>query len=160
MHELAHALTARRFGGFVGGIHLHLLGGVAMIGSYRPFKPKEDFYIAAAGPASNFVAMVPLMLLATITGFEVFLWAAAINFMLGAFNLIPAFPMDGGRILRAGLQMMNYNRATAVKITQSTAIFFGILFIFFGIPWGNFGLTLIGGFVLAAVWWERKGNRI
>jgi Zn-dependent protease len=160
MHELAHALEARKYGADTHSIHLHILGGVALIQPTRMFTPIEDFKIAFAGPLSNFIALVPLILLGTTTGFSIFYWAAGINLMLGAFNLIPAYPLDGGRIARAGFQMAGMSNNNAVNLSQNVAVFFGILFILVGLYIGGGGLALIGVLILAAIWWEKKGNRV
>lgn len=109
-HELAHAAAARRHGIGVEGITLWLFGGVARL-DREPLTPGADLRVAAAGPLASLglaavfgtgsliVDAMPVPhLVASVTG-----WLAGVNLMLGAFNLIPGAPLDGGRVLRAGL---------------------------------------------------------
>src|SRR5579872_5293010 len=125
LHELGHALVARRYGIRTSDITLYFMGGLAMLQS-RP-KPKAELWIALAGPAVNFVialALLPVVFnqlgnvrllndaIKPTSVVELIFWA---NIVLGLFNLIPAFPMDGGRVLRALLTMaMPESRATAI----------------------------------------------
>jgi Zn-dependent protease len=100
LHELGHALTARRLGVGVSNITLHFFGGAAQM-SDQARSPNDEIAIAAAGPAVSFALAGASYGLAALTGFEIFLMLAIVNLTLGAFNLLPAFPSDGGRILRA-----------------------------------------------------------
>jgi Zn-dependent protease len=104
LHEVGHALVARRYGIETRVIVLHPLGGVAVLND-RPKSPREELWIAFAGP------MVSLALagvgfaafaLTDLIFFEHLAWP---NLLIGAFNLVPAFPLDGGRMLRAGLEI-------------------------------------------------------
>lgn len=129
LHELGHALVARRLHVRVSGIELGFLGGAAKMVDL-PRTPNAEIAIAAAGPAVSLAlagaglglgAVLHLPLLATIG------W---INLVLAGFNLIPALPMDGGRILRAALaKRMSFVRATdvSVQVARVVAIGFGIL---------------------------------
>jgi len=148
-HELAHSLTAMAFGGKVNNITLQLMGGCAYI-SEMPRKAWQEWLMALAGPISSFVLLgifyivsfhVPAgevvkirqpnnEIVAVLRGslFQpLFINLAGINFMLGVFNLLPAFPMDGGRILRSTLQgVMSKVRATwiATRIGRAIAVVF------------------------------------
>ncbi|MGF1573134.1 MAG: site-2 protease family protein [Sumerlaeia bacterium] len=108
-HEYGHSLTARIFGINTKRIILHVFGGVALLEG-EPKSPKEEFWITIMGPAvSFFLALLFLgfYFLSLITGFEVgqlgFGFLATINGFMFVFNLLPGFPMDGGRLVRAGI---------------------------------------------------------
>ncbi len=156
LHEYGHALTARRFG--VGTRHITLLpiGGVAMLEG-MPKDPREEMIVALAGPAVNLVIAAGLFLLLAALGSERILGGfdiagagllqslLAANLMLALFNMLPAFPMDGGRVLRAALAMRTDRvRATrtAARIGQALAIGLGFLGLM-----GNPFLILIAVFV-------------
>ena len=157
LHELGHSLVARRYGVNVSHILLLPIGGVAMM-ERIPDNPKQEFNIAVAGPlvsigigvlcgAGLAIAHQPLVVPSAdlLTGGHFLLRLATINIFLALFNLIPAFPMDGGRILRSLMaQHMDYAKATrfAAGLGQTMAFFFGILGIFTN-PW----LLLIAVFI-------------
>jgi Zn-dependent protease len=102
LHELGHALMARQLGIPVAEIGLHFFGGAAqMVGT--PRRRGDEIAIAAAGPAVSFALAGVGLGLAFLTGSGLFAFAGTANLVLGVFNLVPAFPSDGGRILRAWL---------------------------------------------------------
>lgn len=127
LHELGHALVARQLGVRTAGIELHFFGGAAKLLG-QPKSAGDEITIAAAGPAVSFsLAGVALLLhaLTGLGGFELLGW---INLVIGGFNLIPALPMDGGRILRALLERQRgYAAATelAVKVSRGFALALG-----------------------------------
>lgn len=163
LHELGHALTAKRFGINTRDITLLPIGGVARL-ERMPEEPWREFFVAAAGPAVNVVIAGVLYAGLTFTGaldragdvavvggnpVVQLMW---LNVILVLFNLLPAFPMDGGRILRALLAVkLDYVRATriAAALGQGAAIFFGFvgLFGFFGVVGPNPFLVFIAIFV-------------
>lgn len=130
LHELGHALVARHLGVRVAGIELHFFGGAARIVDV-PRRAGDEIAIAAAGPAVSFALGGLALLLAGLGGaagafFDLLGW---INLVIGAFNLIPALPMDGGRILRALLaRRTSYLRATelSVKVARVVAVGFAV----------------------------------
>jgi len=144
LHELGHALTARRYGIRTRDIVLLPIGGVARL-ERMPEDPRQELLVALAGPAVNVVIAAALFLLLGSTGhlpslrqMENINWTGhdflgnvlAVNIWLVLFNAIPAFPMDGGRVLRALLATrMEYTRATqtAAHIGQAIALIFGFL---------------------------------
>jgi Zn-dependent protease len=155
LHELGHAAAARRFGVRVHRILLLPIGGMAQMDSI-PRRPREEIIIALAGPAVNYLIIGVLMIFVrfpdglsfeyvelTPAGFGRYLVLG--NFIMGVFNLLPAFPMDGGRVFRALLATRtSYVRATRIAVgvgkivalAGATALIYhknylgGVLFVF------------------------------
>jgi Zn-dependent protease len=154
LHELGHALAARHYGIDTAHITLYPFGGVAAIRG-MPRTPRHEFVIAIAGPAVN-VALVGVGVVAFLaTGLRPLAIFAVLNAVMAIFNMIPAFPMDGGRVLRAFLAgRMGWLPATelALKIGR------GFAFAFLGIGLLSWSLNLlfIGGFLLFAIRAERE----
>jgi Zn-dependent protease len=140
LHELGHALMARRFGIETADITLYPIGGVARLNRI-PKAPGAEFLIALAGPAVNF-AIVLALLAFEIASYSfgippllggLMAWLMIVNLTLGLFNLIPAFPMDGGRVLRAALSgWLGRVRATSIAATvgRFLALAFGTYSLF------------------------------
>jgi Zn-dependent protease len=150
VHELGHALLARRLGVPIAGIGLHVFGGAAeMVG--LPRRPDDEIAIAAAGPAVSFALAGLGYTLAALTGVHALALLAGVNLALGAFNLLPVFPSDGGRILRAWLARRHgLVRATelAVGVGRVMCLVLGAI----GLLTGSFQLALV-----AAVLWMSGG---
>ena len=145
MHEFGHALTARRYGIKTRDITLYPIGGVARL-ERMPDKPIQELWVALAGPAVNLVLAVLLFgwllisnTLAPLSGINLTSGSFVerlmlVNISLVVFNMIPAFPMDGGRVLRALLGLrMEYTKATqiAAAIGQALALLLGFAGLFF-----------------------------
>ena len=125
LHELGHAVVARYLGIPIAGIELHFFGGAAKLAG-QPKTPSDEIAIAAAGPAVSFALGGIGMVLAAITGWSALATLGWLNLVIGAFNLIPALPMDGGRILRAALTpKLGYLRATETSVTVARILAIG-----------------------------------
>jgi Zn-dependent protease len=160
LHEYGHALVAAQFGINAKKITLYPIGGIASI-EKLPENPKQELLISGAGPVVSFCLAALLLLFSPqelsmrsfkeYTGIitkENFLFSLGwLNFALAIFNLIPAFPMDGGRIFRA-LLAFKYNYIKATAIAASVGRIIAIIFILTGLFSVNFILSLIGVFII------------
>lgn len=161
LHELTHSLVARRFGIMVREITLLPIGGVASM-TKMPEKPVQEFAISLAGPLFNLAVLVifyyPAKVLlgrevlfspSTATWPHTIAYVYWINLILAAFNLIPAFPMDGGRVLRSLLAIkLGFHKATRIAVTLGHI--FAMAFIYFGFMRGNIILIVIAVFIYIA----------
>ena len=131
-HELGHSVVARGLGVPILGITLYPFGGVAKM-ARLPDDPREEVVIAAAGPVVSLALGGAFWALGGILGSGLFVQLAGINAILGLFNLLPALPMDGGRIFRGLLQTrVGALRATriAVRVARVLAVVMGIVGLF------------------------------
>jgi Zn-dependent protease len=152
VHELSHSLVARHYKIKVRKIVLYPIGGVSEIEEI-PENPRIEWRMAIAGPLSSLVIglvllglnqIAPVAIAGTLYG-SFTLDLAVLNIFLGAFNLIPAFPMDGGRVFRALLaERMKFSDAT--RYAAFIGRLFGIFMVFFGLFY-NFWLIIIGVFI-------------
>jgi Zn-dependent protease/predicted transcriptional regulator len=158
-HELCHSLVARRFGLQMKGITLFIFGGVAEMDE-EPESAKVEFLMAIAGPASSVLlgfVFLAVNELGTAAGWPVpvngvFNYVMFVNFLLAGFNLLPAYPLDGGRVLRSALWKWKDNLRWATHIASQIGSGFGIaLMIIGGVNVLFFG-NLIGG-----IWWALIG---
>lgn len=139
-HEMAHSLVARRYDLPIRGITLFIFGGVADMDGEPP-SPKSEFLMAMAGPVAS-LSLAALLFAAgaladTWNGSDAIratLWyLGVINGALGLFNLVPAFPLDGGRMLRAALWSWHGDLISATRIAAGSGNFFGIVLIALGL---------------------------
>lgn len=178
LHELGHAFTALEFGVPITQIILLPIGGVAQM-ARMPDEPREELLVAIAGPAVNFVLAIVLWAAARAIGVSlapreivsslrgmgsleleaIFQYVFAANIFLAIFNLLPAFPMDGGRVLRALLAgWLEYGRATAIAVAvgQTMAWLMGL----WGFLGGGFFLILIAIFIYVGASQEGQSTEL
>ncbi len=178
MHELTHSLVARSFGVGVRDITLLPIGGMAAMDE-MPKEPREELLVAVAGPMSNVVvgvimaALAPLLIDTSLFGDfgrlsdallapglqGAYLYLLFVNFMLAVFNLLPAFPMDGGRVFRSVLAMrMGRARATrvAVGVGQVLAVLLGLL----GAFGGGILMVIVAVFIFFGAQAEGRGDEM
>jgi Zn-dependent protease len=157
VHELGHAVTARKYGIRTRSIVLFLFGGVAQIGKEPP-TPTSELVVAAAGPATSLLLGGFCWLLSRLTTGSalgaIITFLASVNVTLAVFNLIPGFPLDGGRMLRALLwrAMGSLERATRIaarggQIVALLLIAMGVLFVVRGNVINGVWFVLIGWFL-------------
>jgi len=152
-HEFWHSYVARRYGLPISGITLFIFGGVSEM-TDEPQSPRVEFFMALAGPVSSFVlagifylifravrASMPLPVHAVLA------YLAYINVLLGIFNLLPAFPLDGGRVLRSILWYAKGNLRWATRIASRIGAGFGVGMIVAGI------VTFVAGNFVGGMWW-------
>ena len=150
LHELAHSLVAIRRGYRVEGITLFLLGGVSSIAS-ESRRALDDFVISVVGPLSSLAiaAVIGTVVLAsggTSPAYAAIEYVAIINLLLGLFNLLPAFPLDGGRVLRAAIWAVtgSFRRASGISTRSGQVV--GLLFVGFGV------YQIFQGHALQGIW--------
>jgi Zn-dependent protease len=162
-HELAHAIVARHYEIKISGITLFIFGGVAELQDEPP-TPKSEFLVAIAGPISSYLLAASFLLFGEIlplgTPQEVFgliLFLMQINVVLATFNLVPAFPLDGGRMLRAAIWWIKGSLRQATKIASILGSVLGVALMtfgaynsFYGSPVSGMWQILIGFFILNA----------
>jgi Zn-dependent protease/CBS domain-containing protein len=155
-HELSHAMVARARGLPIHQITLFLLGGVAQI-EKEPRDPSTEFWMGIAGPITSGLIGAGLLAIARVLGWRpwespttpgtaILVWLGYINLALGAFNMIPGFPLDGGRVLRAAIWWVTGDEYRATRIAARIGQLVAIAFIAYGI------LSFFGGNGLNGVW--------
>lgn len=171
LHEFGHALTARRFGVVTRDITLYPIGGISRFES-MPEKPAHELLISLAGPTVNVVIAIGLMIYLIVSNqmpdmtmlnqkdlsrLPLLFSLLTANTILALFNLIPAFPMDGGRVFRALLGFA-FDRAVATRIAASLGQLLAIVFVFLGFFF-NFWLVFIGLFIFLGAGGEAAAEK-
>lgn len=159
LHEIAHSVVARRFDVPIKGITLFLFGGVAELQS-EPQSARAEFWIALAGPVMSVtlsfgfwgLAQILELLHANQATVEILSYLFVINLVLALFNLVPAFPLDGGRILRAYLWHRQKDLLRATEIAAKSGEIFAYFLMAIGV------LSLIQGGVLSGLWYMMIGT--
>ncbi len=153
-HEISHSLVARKSGMNIKGITLFIFGGVSEMEDDPP-DSRTEFLMAAAGPLASILIGIVMFLLhywGQIAGWPieangVFSYLAWINMLLAAFNLMPAFPLDGGRVLRSILWKWKKDLRWATNVSAQVGSGFGIIMIIFGV------LFIFRGNFIGGMWW-------
>jgi len=154
-HELSHSVVARRYGLQIRGITLFIFGGVAEMASEPP-SAKAEFWMALAGPAAslvlsflfNMIHQLGMALSWPEAIDAVAAYLSFINLILAAFNLVPAYPLDGGRVLRAALWWWRGNIHWATRYAALAGSFFGVFLMAMGL----FQIVFAANFI-AGMWW-------
>ena len=170
-HELSHALVAKRMGVKVAGITLWLFGGVSRLEG-EPTSARSEALITIVGPLTSFGVALLALLLAVVASAvagsglvtDLLSWLAFINLTLGLFNLVPAFPLDGGRLLsslfwwRTGSRRRGVHRAVRVgRVLAYLMIAFGLFLLLSGAVLNGVWIAFIGWFLLSAASAEESG---
>jgi Zn-dependent protease len=154
LHELGHAIAAKTYGIGTAHITFYPFGGLAALqGEART--ARAEFVIAGAGPAVNGALFVVFALLFAVTGWRFLLVFSAMNLLMMLYNLLPAYPMDGGRMLRAGLATRIGWFAASRRAMQIGQVF-GWGFVLLGVVFFSISSLLTGLLLLAALSQERK----
>jgi Zn-dependent protease len=152
-HETAHALVARQYGIEIRGITLFIFGGVAQMAA-EPTSPRAEFLMALAGPVASLALSAGLLAVGvwvhSMDGpeavAEVVVYLGWLNAMVGLFNLVPAYPLDGGRMLRAALWGRRDDIGWATRIAAKAGDAFGLFLIVFGV------LEILRGDFIGGIW--------
>lgn len=154
LHELSHSLVALRHGIPITAITLHIFGGVSEM-EREPERPGAEVAIAVVGPLTSFalaglVALLAVLFEPGVLAAAVMQYLVAINVIVGLFNLVPGFPLDGGRLLRAALWKYRGDLAWATRMASSAGSTFGLVLILLGI-FRAFGGEFLGGLWLVVI---------
>ncbi|VAX24248.1 hypothetical protein MNBD_IGNAVI01-2623 [hydrothermal vent metagenome] len=150
LHEIGHSLVAKKFNYKVKQVKLFIFGGISEIGE-EPRNPKEEFLISVAGPVVTFLLAGLFYGLAAVTKGNEYLYAlfhylGLINLFLGFFNILPGFPLDGGRILRAIIWARTKDFDKANKLAAGVGRIFGFFVIMIGF------LEMMAGYFIDGLW--------
>jgi Zn-dependent protease/CBS domain-containing protein len=154
LHELSHSVVARRYGMPIRGITLFIFGGVAEMEDEPP-NAKAEFLMAIAGPITSFalaLAFYGVSLVGHAQGLPepvlgVTRYLAFLNGLLATFNLLPAFPLDGGRVLRSGLWHWTRDLKWATRVASGVGAGFGVVLMALGVA------SILTGNFISGMWW-------
>ena len=157
-HELCHSLAARRFGLPMKGITLFIFGGVAEMEDEPP-SAKAEFFMAIAGPISSVflgfffwgVLILGRSFSLPVSVLIIFSYLRIINIVLALFNMLPAYPLDGGRVFRSVLWAAKGNMLWATKVASAVGTGFGLALVAVGI------FSVFTGGIIAGIWWVLIG---
>jgi Zn-dependent protease/CBS domain-containing protein len=153
-HEMSHAVVARQYGLPIKNITLFLFGGVAEMED-EPVRPAAEFWMAVAGPVASVLVGLAMWFLAFVGGrsdWPVWLngtlaYLGGINLLLAVFNMVPAFPLDGGRVLRSALWGWKSNLKWATRISSHIGSGFALFLIVLGV------VSFVTGNFIGGMWW-------
>ena len=159
IHEFSHSLVARKYGMKIKGITLFIFGGVAEMQD-EPSTPKSEFLMAIAGPIASFtlsilfsgLAQVAETMKFSVPMIALLSYLSMINLLVAVFNMIPAFPTDGGRVLRSLLWWIKGDIHWATQIASRISLLFAVVIIFTGF------MHMIGGNAIGGLWWILIGS--
>lgn len=154
LHELAHSLVARRYGLRISSITLFVFGGIAQMED-EPSRPKAEFMMAIAGPVASLLialAFYLMLVVAYLTGASeivtgVLRYLVFLNVVLALFNIVPAFPLDGGRVLRSGLWWWLGDIRRATRWAARSGVVLSAALMALGI------ISVLSGAFLQGIWW-------
>ena len=159
VHEMSHCVVARRGGREVRGITLFLLGGISDLNE-EVVSPGREFWVAVAGPAASFgiagIALVGFVIVDIPYVNAILGYLVVMNIVLGVFNLFPAFPMDGGRILRAIIWRTTGSVSRADNLASRSGNLAGIGLMLTGVYLLVFDSLFVGIWVLGLGWFIRS----
>ena len=159
IHEFSHSIVARKYGMKIKGITLFIFGGVAEMKD-EPNTPKSEFLMAIAGPIASFIlailfsglTQVAETLKFSVPVIAILSYLSTINLLIAVFNMIPAFPTDGGRVLRSLLWWIKGDIHWATQIASRISLLFAIVIIFMGF------MHLVGDNSIGGLWWILIGS--
>ncbi len=159
IHEFSHSLIARKYGLEIRGITLFIFGGVAEMKD-EPNSPKTEFFMAIAGPIASFMLSILFAALYQVANIielpvpviGILGYLSAVNMLLAVFNMVPAFPTDGGRILRSLLWWIKGDIYWATQVASRISLVFAMAIIFIGF------MGLLGGNFIGGLWWILIGS--
>ena len=154
IHEFSHSLVARKYGLEIRGITLFIFGGVAEMKG-EPSSPKAEFFMAIAGPIASLLLSILFgilyqigdMIELPVPAMGILGYLSGINMLLVLFNMVPAFPTDGGRILRSVLWWIKGDIYWATRLASRISLMFAMTIMFVGF------LNLLGGNFIGGLWW-------